>query len=183
MNAAYPIGDYTITISSSGGPPPDPDSVTISYTADAYTNDIPLLTAGSLTALQDLSTGSGPLTLNFNSFTPDPLVTPGASATFFTIFGSSQFCSGLAPTATSCTIDPTALTPGTTYGWELDFSDRIGTTSPNGAVNYLGFDVRTDGSFTTAAAPTPEASTWAMIVTGFAGLAFAAKRRATVHTA
>ena len=175
MDAAYPAGTYTITISSSGGPPPSPDSLAMSYSApDPFATAIPALTAASFDALQDLSTSSGPLALSFNSFTPDPATTPGASATFFSIFGTSQDCGGaLDPSTTSCTIDPSALTPGTTYTWELDFSDRIVTSPSPGVFGYLGFDVRTDGTFTTAI---PETSTWAMMIVGFAGLGFAGFR-------
>ena len=45
-----------------------------------------------------------------------------------------------------------------------------------GVLTYTDFDVRTDGSFTTAV---PEPSTWAMALAGLAGLGFAARRRAT----
>jgi hypothetical protein len=171
MDAAYPFGSYTFTVS--GALPTA--IVTVGYTADAYTTDIPQLTATSFNALAGLSTNLSSLTLGFNAFTPSPLAT--AAFTYFTIFGTSQGCSGLSPSATSCAIDPQALAPGTTYDWELDFSDRIESTQDiNGSpvLTYTDFDVRTDGVFTTSV---PEASTWAMLLIGFVGLGCGARLR------
>jgi hypothetical protein len=172
MDAHYPFGSYTFTVS--GALPTA--TVTVDYTADAYTADIPQLTATSFNALLGLSTHLSSLTLGFNSFTPSPLAT--SAFTFFTVFGSTQGCSFLSPSATSCTIDPQALAPSTTYNWELDFSDRVEATQViNGSpvLTYTDFDVRTDGSFTTAAVP--ESSTWAMMLIGFVGLGCLARRR------
>lgn len=167
MDAAYPFGTYTFDLM---GGTFGPTTVSVDYMADAYTGDVPRLAAASFSALQGLSTALSSFTLNFNSFTPSPLAT--SAFTFFTIFGSSQSCGFLAPSSTSCTIDPQALAPGATYGWELDFSDRV-ESDVNGVLTYTDFDVRTDGSFTTAV---PEASTWAMLLVGFAGLGYAGRR-------
>jgi hypothetical protein len=171
MDAAYPIGSYTITVTNTGTSATDSRTVTLN--PDAYTPDIPQLTAASFTALQNLSTSGPALTLDFNGFTPNPLAT--AFFTYFTIFNSSQFCSGLSPSATSCTINPDVLTPGTTYDWELDFSDRIEATV-NGALTYTDFDVRTDGTFTTAV---PEPTSIALLGAGLFGL-FVQRRRSSV---
>jgi hypothetical protein len=170
MDAAYPFGTYVIALTAGAQPA---ISETLTYTADAYTSDTPQLTAASFNALQGLSTALGSLTLNFNSFTPSPLTT--SPFTFFSIFGSSQGCGFLSPSATSCAIDPAALSPDTTYSWELDFSDRV-ETDVNGVSTFTDFDVRTDGSFTTAAA-TPEASTWAMMLLGFLGVGYFGRLR------
>lgn len=177
MDAAYPFGTYVISLTAGTQPA---TSVTLNYTADAYaqnyTTNPPQLTAASFNALQSLSTGLSSLTLNFNAFTPDPAAT--TALTFFSIFNSSQGCGFLSPSATSCTIDPQALTADTTYNWELDFSDRVEATV-GGVLTYTDFDVRTDGSFTTAAVPEP--ASWAMLLAGFAGLGFVARRRASVR--
>jgi hypothetical protein len=184
LDAAFPAGDYTYTISSTVGPPPAPESVTMSYLADAFTADIPQLTAASFDALQGLSVNGGPLTLEFNSFTPNPSSTPGESETIFTVSGSGfhNGCGG-SPDLTSCTIFPNELLPGHTYGWQLDFSSPIVFDKDLVSRGVLNFDVITDGSFTTAAAP--EMSTWAMMVVGFAGMGLAGyrasrKRAATI---
>jgi hypothetical protein len=168
MDAAYPFGTYLISLGAGVQPA---TSVTLDYNLDAYTSDLPQLTAASFNSLHGLSTGLSSLTLNFNSFTPSPDAQFGL--TYFTIFGSNQGCAALVNTSTSCTIDPQDLTPGTTYSWELDFSDRIQQTQ-GGVLTYTNFDVRTDGTFTTAVVPEP--STWAMLLTGFACLGLAAYR-------
>jgi hypothetical protein len=168
MDAAYPFGTYVISLTAGTQPA---TSVTLDYTADAYASAIPQLSAASFDALQGLSSGLGSLTLTYNSFSPSPLAT--SAFTFFTIFGTTQGCSFQGSSSTSCTIDPHALAAHTAYTWELDFSDRIESTV-NGVLTYTDFDVRTDGSFTTAA---PEPSTWAMALAGFAGLSFVARQR------
>jgi hypothetical protein len=173
MDAAYPFGTYVIALT--GGAQPA-ISETITYSADAYTSDTPQLAAASFNALQGLSTALSSLTLNFNSFTPSDLTT--TPFTFFSIGNSSQGCDFLSPSATSCTIDPQALSPNTTYSWELDFSDRVETTV-DGVLTFTDFDVRTDGSFTTATA-TPEPSTWAMMLLGFVGIGYLGRRRMRV---
>jgi hypothetical protein len=174
MDAAYPFGTYNFNVSSTSGP--QAQAASVNYTEDAYTSDIPQLTAASFNALLGLNTGLSSLTLSFNSFTPNSLATD--AFTFFTIFRSSQGCAFLSPSSTSCTISPQALTPGTTYTWELDFSDRIETSTNFAYFTYTDFDVRTDGTFTTAASAVPEPSTWALMMVGFAAIGFAAYRTA-----
>ncbi len=172
MDAAYPFGTYTIALAAGSQPA---TSVSFDYLVDAYTADIPKLAATSFNSLLGLSTALSSLTLNFNSFTPSPFAT--TEFTFFSIFNSTQGCGFLGSSTTSCTIDPQALMPGTTYTWELDFSDAVESTNDDNVLTYTDFDVRTDGSFTTAALATPEVSTWAMALIGFAGLGAAAFRR------
>jgi hypothetical protein len=176
MDAAYPFGMYVIALTAGTQPA---TSETLTYTADAYTSDTPQLAAASFNALEGLSTALSSLTLNFNSFTPSDLTT--APFTFFSIGSSSQGCGFLSPSATSCTIDPQALSPNTTYSWELDFSDRVETTV-DGVLTFTDFDVRTDGSFTTAAAATPEPSTWAMMLLGFVGVGYLGRKRMRAAT-
>jgi hypothetical protein len=71
---------------------------------------------------------------------------------------------------------PATRIPGATYTWELHFSDRIPGEDFNRVNQLLGFDARTDGAFTTAAT-IREPSTWAMMLIGFGGLGYAARRR------
>jgi hypothetical protein len=168
MDAAYPFGSYTITVTNTSTSATD--SRTVNYTQDAYTVDVPQMAAASFAALQNLSTSGSSLTLDFNSFTPNGAATSAFS--FFTIFNSSQFCSDLSPSATSCTINPSALTPGTAYNWEIDFSDRIEAVV-NGALTYTDFDVRTDGAFTTAV---PEPTSIALLGAGLFGLLLQRRR-------
>lgn len=149
MDAAYPFGTYSFMANNSVTMASETDD--LDYTVDAYTSDIPALDAATFTALQGMDP-TQPFTFNFNSFTPNP--SANQSATFLTIFGSS-FGTSLSDTATSAVVPANTLLPGTAYTYELDFSDRIGGTDPGGANTYIGFDVRTDGTFTTAAVPEP----------------------------
>ena len=155
MDASYPFGTYTLTATNTGAS--TSQSANILYTTDAYTANIPALTAATFAALQGMNP-SLPFTFNFNSFTPNP----GASfgSTFLTIFGTS-FDTNLPNSATSAVLAANTLAPNTTYTFELDFSDRVTGTS-NGVPTTLGFDVRTDGTFTTGAAvPEPGSLTLA----------------------
>lgn len=169
MDAAYPFGTYSYTVSNSGTSATQ--SADISYLADAYTADIPALTAATYAALQGMNVGS-PLTLNFNGFTPI-----GAdAATFLTIFGS-PFATSVSNTTTSATIPANTLTAGTTYTFELDFTDRVSGAN-NRVATQIGFDVRTDVTFTTALAPEP--GSMALGALGVAALAFGLRRRRNV---
>ena len=175
FNASYPLGFYTVTVSNGGSNV----SETMNDASDAYTVDVPALTAATFTALQGLNAGHG-LTIQFNSFTPDGATTPGASAAFFSIFDSAfntVFTSGgLDPSTTSIYLPAGTLKADTTYSWELDFSDRIVGADPNGLPIFTtqGFDMRTDGSFSTAV---PEPATWAMLMLGLFGSGAALRRR------
>jgi hypothetical protein len=169
MDAAFPFGAYIITATNSGTLATDTE--TLNYTADAYAGNIPALTGASYDALQGLHTSSPSLTLNFNTQDANPLAT--SSFTFLTIFNSPLSCDFLAASATSCTVDPQDLLPGTTYTYELDFSNRI-ETSASGVLDGVDFEVRTDGTFTTAI---PEPSTWAMMWLGLGGLGAALRLR------
>jgi hypothetical protein len=149
MDAAFPFGAYSFA-ASGGTSTPETDS--INYTVDAYTADIPALDAATFTALQGMNAAQ-PFTFHFNSFTPNPNADTGT--TFLTVFGSS-FGTSLAHTSTMSTMAANTLAPGKTYTYELDFSDRINGTDPNtGVPTLIAFDVRTDGTFTTAAVPEP----------------------------
>ncbi len=164
MDAAYPFGTYSITVLNTSTSASQ--TATLSYTADAYTADVPALSAASFNLLQGLPRGPDPVPLTFNTFTPSPLAT--SAFTFFTIFGTSDGCSFLSPSADFCTIYPNTLTPDTTYTWELDFSDRIEATV-DGVLTGVNFDVRTDGVFTTAAA-VPEPVSLALFGSGLVAL-------------
>jgi hypothetical protein len=153
MNVAYPMGTYLFTANNSVTMATEMAS--LDYTVDAFTSDVPALTAATYTTLQGMNPGV-PFTFNFNSFTPNINATPGASETFFTIFGTS-FSRGGSPPTTSFTLPAGTLAPNTTYTAELDFSDRITGTDPiNGVPTLIGYDLCTDVTFTTAV-PEPSA--------------------------
>jgi hypothetical protein len=168
MDAAYPMGTYLFT--ASGGAVGF-EQASLDYTVDAFTSDIPALTTASFNALQGMNPGQA-FTFDFNSFTPNSNASLGE--TFLTVFGSTFSTGGLSPTATSATMAGGTLLPNTTYEYELDFSDRINGTDPiNGVPTLIGFDVRTDGFFTT----TPEPAMMIPLGVGLLGIAALRLRR------
>lgn len=174
--AAYPFGSYVYTATGAGAPT---QTATFEYTQDNFTADIPALDPASFAALNGLAPNTA-LTIDFDSFTPNPSATQGLG--FFTIFGAggAVFADGfLPPGTTSLTIPGGTLLPSTTYGFELDFSDRTDGADANGVPTLLGSDVRTDGTFTTgpnSAVPEPGSIALllsvAALATTFAGRRF-----------
>ena len=174
MDAAFPFGTYDVTATNTVTS--TSQSANILYSTDAYASSIPALTAATFAALQGMNP-SNAFTFNFNAFTPNALATSGS--TFFTIFGTP--ISGAHPSSTtSFTLDPNTLLPNTTYTFEVDFSDRISGTN-NGVPTTLGFDVRTDGTFTTGAA-VPEPAGVTLGALGVAALALGLRRRAPARS-
>lgn len=165
LSADFPFGSYTITAT---GPSLTNTAVT-DYEGNYFTNTIPYL--ANYGALQGANAATG-IVVDFPSFTPDTGSSEGF--TFFTVYDASGAVwsdSFLSPSTTSLIIPAGTLTPGTDFTYELDFSDRLdGGYNPDlQSYSEQGFDLRTDGSFSTAAA-TPEPSTWAMLILGFCGL-------------
>lgn len=173
MDAAYPFGTYLFTANNSTTS--TTEQASLDYTVDAFTSDIPALTTATFNALQGMDPNQ-PFTFDFNSFTPDPNADTGT--TYLTVFNSAWSNGGQAPTATSATMPGGTLLPNTTYTYELDFSDRINGTDPiNSVPTLIGFDLRTDGTFTTAGA-TPEPATIIPVGLALLGAAVLRLRRA-----
>jgi hypothetical protein len=170
MDAAYPMGTYLFT--ATGGTVGF-EQASLDYTVDAFTSDIPALTTASFNALQGMNPNL-PFTFDFNSFTPNSNASFGT--TYLSVFGSSFSTSG-PPTTTSATMAAGTLLPDTTYEYELDFSDRITGLDPiNGVPTLIGFDVRTDGTFTTGAV-VPEPAMMIPLGVALVGLAALRLRR------
>ena len=176
LHQDFGFGTYDITASNSVTSASQ--TGVLDYTADYFTSAIPALSATTWAGLNGLDPSTA-LNIGFNSFSPDPSVTLGL--TFFTIYdlsGNVVFTDGfLDPSTTSLNLPVNTLSADTTYGFELDFSDRLnGYDSTDGVFTEEGFDVRTDGSFTTGAiAPSvPEPCTTALFAFGLLGLAGAA---------
>jgi hypothetical protein len=168
FQADYPFGTYTITalnsITSAS------QSGAIGYTVNLFTSAIPALTGATYTGLHGLNPSSL-FTVNFNSFTPNAGATLGL--TFFTIYdagtGSVVFTDGfLSPSTTSLVLPANTLQANTLYNFELDFSDRLNGQNMNGIFTTQGFDMRTDGSFMTAAVPEPGSLT--LLLLGLVGV-------------
>jgi hypothetical protein len=180
MEAAYPMGAYTFQ----GVNGPNSDTATLDYAADDYPQSNAYLTGTDYSSLQGMD-ASQAFTFHFS---PD-LTGSNAAASFifFSIYdetaGMFAFTDGFLPASTTSVLLPAnTLTSGHLYDYELDYSNRDILSNPGGADfgPQLGFDTRTDGTFTTAAAATPEPGGAAMIViAGLAGL-FLLKRRAKI---
>ena len=167
MDAAYPFGTYQFTATNSGTS--GSQTAEIPYTTDAYAN-IPAFTSATMTELLAGVYAGGPITLNFNANTPSADASVGI--TFLSIFGSS-FSNSYSTSTTSVTIPAGTLVPGTTYTAELDFSDRV-SGSNAGVPTAIGFDVRTEVTFTTLA---PEPGSLALGALGVTALVLALRRR------
>jgi hypothetical protein len=103
--------------------------------------------------------------------------------TFFTIYDAStdtvvfsdEF---LDPTSMDALILAGTLLPDTTYDYELDFSDRLNDyDSKNGSFTVQGFDLRTDGSFTTEGAETPLPAALPLFASGIGAMSLLGWRR------
>jgi hypothetical protein len=174
LQTAYPFGSYSITLSGPGS-----TTAVVPYSANYFTNATPYLT--NYSSLNGFDTAQN-FTVNYNSFTPNAGATQGF--TFFTVYDATT---GLQvygnefqnPSSTASLIPANTLSPNTQYNFELDFSDRLDVfDSTHQNFTTQGFDLRTDGSFTTGfTRAVPEPSTWAMMILGFAGVGFMAYRR------
>lgn len=139
LQAAYPFGTYTVT-----GIGNQSSTSSVSYQANYFTSTVPFIT--NYSSLNGFNPAND-LTVHYNSFTPDPHLTTGF--TFLTIWNANthqvvfqdDFQSS---SSTSDLIPANTLSPSTNYTFELDFSDRLIVGS-----STQGFDMRTDGSFTT----------------------------------
>lgn len=172
LHNTYPFGTYTIT---GNGGTAGPQSETFSYLADAFPTDVPALAAGSFTGLQGMNVAD-PFTVNFNAFTPNA----NLGFTFFSILegGVTVFTEGfLSNSTTSVVIPANTLLPGTAYSFELDFSDRNRSIDPNTGITVdQGFDLRTDGGFTSGTPAVPEPASVVLFGTATAALVFIRRR-------
>lgn len=173
MDAAFPFGTYTFTATNGS----TVDTASYSYTADDYSSSLPFLTGTDYASLQGMNPSQA-FTLHLSPFAN------GSNATFSFIFvtifdettSTFAFNDGFLPASTTTVLIPAnTLAAGHQFAYEIDYSNRDIVASP-GATDpaQLGFDVRTDGLFTTGAA-VPEPST--ALLLGLGVVAVAARRR------
>jgi hypothetical protein len=178
LDVAYPKGTYSFT-ANGGGPAA---TTMVNYANDAYSATQPYLTGTNFSALQGMNSAAS-FTFQLSPFTKDATTTD--AFIFFNIFdvitGDVVFSSNfLSPNTSSILLPGNTLHPNTAYVFDLDYSDRVSAASPGADFDaILGFDVRTEGSFTTAV-PEPAVSVLALI--GASALLLRRKRLRSVHS-
>jgi hypothetical protein len=184
LQSQYPLGTYAVTATNGS----TSTTATINYAANYFTSATPYIS--NYSSLAGLNPTQA-ITVNYNGFSPNPglaqaATAPGSSTNafiFLTIYnastGQAVFSDEFQPsTDTSAIISANTLSADTAYTYELDYSDRLNIPdAASGNSTTQGFDVRTDGAFTTGISAVPEPSTWAMMMLGFCGVGFIAYRR------
>jgi hypothetical protein len=137
---------------------------------DLFPAAVPFITGTGYSQIQGMNVGV-PLTLTWSGYTPaagtnTPLI-------FLSITrvsdGHVQFQTQGDNTLTSALIPANTLAAGTAYDLDLVYDNRIDTSHAGfgGASSEVGFDNRTDITFTTAAVPEPSSVvlvSWAVLV-------------------
>lgn len=178
LHSDYPFGTYTITANGPGGT----QTAAIPYAADFFESSaVPYLTNYSSLVGHNPNAG---ITITYPSYTPNPGTTPGDQFTFLTIYDASTGTPVFSdefqpPSSTSAFVPAGTFAANTAYDYEIDFSNRLDILDTvNGTFTQQGFDVRTDGSFTTgAAAPVPEPGSLILMSAGLASLVFLRRPR------
>ena len=124
LHQALPFGNYTTSFTNGT----ITDSATIDYTTDHFQSAIPTLAPASYAAIQSMDPTQA-ITLNFNSFTPDPATNAavGTTVTIFAPNGAVAFTTFVAPNITSVTVPANTLQSDTTYNLNVSQGGRIST--------------------------------------------------------
>ena len=168
MDTQFPLSShYTVVLT--GGP--GSASASMDVGANNYAAAPPMLVGNSFGALQGMDS-SQPLSLGFNPF--DAVAGAAAEFVFLSFYNYTTatwlYPLGFAPrTTTGLTLAAGQLAPGNNYAFELIYSVRV--TPPGDGADFapeIGFDLRTNGLFTTAV---PEPATFALWLLGLMALA------------
>jgi hypothetical protein len=174
--AIYQTGAYAFDLPAGAQPQA---SFSINYTGNAFPN-VPLVT--NLSTLQSVNAADS-VTFDLNGMTASPNATD--SFIFFFVYNSTTnalaYSSGTLPdTATDIVVPGGVLAAGQGYYFNLLYSDRIVSTDDITLTQF--YDIDTAGNFATTAGTVPEASTWAMMLLGFAALGFLGYRNSRKAT-
>ncbi|HUB79903.1 MAG TPA: PEP-CTERM sorting domain-containing protein [Bryobacteraceae bacterium] len=167
MNQMFRQGTYTLTTNTGA-------TTSYSYTANDYSHT-PRVTDYS--SLQD-SDSADNLVFDLNAFGKTGDATD--SYIFFTIYdetsGTYVFTDNFLPdTTTKIVVPGDTLSPGDTFEYQLDYSNRVLVAETNSVFDaQLGFDKRTDGIFTTTV---PEPASFILLATVLLGIGFVCRRR------
>jgi hypothetical protein len=173
MDAAFPFGTYAF-LTNNG------DMASYAYSADDYALSRPYLTGTDFSSLQGMNPGNA---FTFDLSPYDTGSTANFSFIFLTIFdftlGTFVFDDAfLAPTTTSITLPAGTLAYGHNFAYEIDYSNRDLVPGPGGVFPaQLGFDLRTNGTFTSEQRPVPEPATLALLALGLASLGISRRKQ------
>lgn len=177
LDTQYPFGGpYTFNIS--GGTLGSQSAVLNTPSTELYPST-PYLTGNSYSQLQGLNASQAD-TITVNGFTPPAgadasyvFITISQTSTNATVYSQTY----LSPSTSSFTFAANTFAAGTTYNIDLDYTSRIDTQNAGfgNALGVVGFDQRTEISFTTASVPEP--SSLALISIGLASACMLLRRR------
>ncbi len=177
LDSEFPAGGYQLTANntSTGAFA----SAILNYDGNDFYPNTPTYTAATFNGLAGINPNNG-YTFAFDPFVPQ--LTPDY-ALFLTITDTTTGTvvysnSSGDDTTTSFDVIGGTFKSGDSYIADLDFTNRELITSPQCEgtdgqcpdTGEIGFDSRTDVSFTVGAGAVPEPSEWMMLVLGFAGL-------------
>jgi hypothetical protein len=153
MDADFPAGTYTIQATDSTNTNA-PQTISQSYTGEAFSQTTPTLTSPTYNALQGMNPATD-FDAAFNSFLTNPA--DNNNFVFVNIYdsgGNAVFSdSFLTSSTTSVDIPANTLNPDAAYTFELIFSSRSDVSSD--PTLEQGFDYRTEASFDTGNVPEP----------------------------
>jgi PEP-CTERM motif len=176
LNAAFPPGAYTFSLTNSMTSASETDTVDYSVAADS---NVPQFTAPTFAALQGAKAGQSIAVDLVSALQESP--NANSAFEFLTLSDTSTgsttsfSVSSVSPSTTSFVIPGSALAAGQDYLLDINFDDRITGTDANGVPTTVFFDTHTDVSFSTAAVPEPAA--WTLLLSGFGAAGVALRRR------